>query len=342
MGKVGVAKLEAWVGIALDQPDPEVCVNHKVKAKDLKATINLARIELWSCSPNRICHESLQLWDKLLIDTEATLRVMLIQIPLELIQRHLVGRFVLSIVLSLVLNSVIVQMDELVETLGGVLDTRCAQVGISVGICTDGTSMRLLYSQAVRTDVKLSPVNQEGVLDVLLDDPRSVSLGSHTGSHFLCGAIDLDATPSVAPLARFDQPYPLVRLLTEGPESLLPRLQRGLITSCTNNSSERDRSIRINPMGSEKFHHSLAQPTLRAESRTSFKVIVNTKGCRLRTQACASVVCQVALCRSHALDPSTPHCCGHFQRALLIRGHTYSRAAVGHCIQETLALVLRP
>eukprot|EP00971_Amphidinium_carterae_P027778 547671-Amphidinium_carterae.1 len=42
------------------------------------------------------------------------------------------------------------------------------------------------------------PVNQEGVLDVLLDDPRSVSLGSHTGSHFLAGSSTHKSTIDLA------------------------------------------------------------------------------------------------------------------------------------------------
>lgn len=157
--------------------------------------------------PDRVRHDLPYLWNDMLHHIDMSVPVLLVNVPLELLERDLVPILKLAVVLRMLLDSVIGQMHvfglqvvqrELLARgpdIPALLEKEGSQGPVERGQnCED-------------SDVKLPLLIEQGVLNVLLDDigPGGRSF-PHDRLDFLETADHLDAVPTVRALSGLDDP----------------------------------------------------------------------------------------------------------------------------------------
>lgn len=91
------------VGVHFNEPDPEVLINQKVKAKKLEAIFALVRVQRLLSRHVHIEHQIHNPLDNVLLDVYLVLREGLIQILLECFEADGVAILVLTIVVTVLL-----------------------------------------------------------------------------------------------------------------------------------------------------------------------------------------------------------------------------------------------
>mmetsp|Transcript_54026 Transcript_54026/g.150237 ORF Transcript_54026/g.150237 Transcript_54026/m.150237 type:complete len:284 (+) Transcript_54026:522-1373(+) len=240
--KVRTAKVEAWVGVALDEPDTETGVDHEIETVHLEAIRNAAGVQLRGSGPDGVRHEPSNLGHDPLPNRHTVSGMVLVQVSLPLLQGHLVRRLKLPVILAMLLYRVVVEVRHPVEAFCCVLDTCCAQVRVPIAEDAPSSSRWLLRHQTISTYVELPLVDEERPLDVLLDDPDFL-LRINAAGYLLRVVVDPNSTSSVAPLTRLHQPHPLTSLVAERVERLPPKGELRVRCAPAHHEGQRDRAV---------------------------------------------------------------------------------------------------
>ena len=208
---------QARVRVDLNKVEAEILIKHEIVAKHLKCVVQPARVYLAIDGPVRVSHQLPDLRDYMLEDINVHVWVRLLQVLLEVIQTQLVTVLILPVVVGILLHRVIGQVNELVVH---VLDVeflaRRADVGIFIEVPFEMTVDA--SHEAIAAEVKLPSMNQQGVVNVSLNDesliesvpscilysaraihndaPDLVEVGAH-----------LNALPTISILPRLYNPY---------------------------------------------------------------------------------------------------------------------------------------
>jgi hypothetical protein len=105
------------------------------------------------------------------LDIQLILRECLVKILLEHFETHGITVFMLAIVLAMFLKTVVGKMNIIVFVIQRVRVATCSQVAFLVII-----ELLLVRGECPHADVELPPLEQQGFLDILLNDPVRVEL----------------------------------------------------------------------------------------------------------------------------------------------------------------------
>lgn len=128
------AFLNAGIRVALDQPHRQVCIHHKVEAKNFKAPLAPLWVKLCSDTFKSLIDKELHIVHQIPLDTESVLLFeVLIDVSLQILKWELVAILVPSICCVVLLHSIVRQVYEgVVAVVDFVLGTRCAEVSFSI------------------------------------------------------------------------------------------------------------------------------------------------------------------------------------------------------------------
>ena len=196
-----------WIRVDFDEPDAEVLVDHEVEPEKFVGVLPLARVERGPTRHIAIDGNVLHPGDEVFLDLQFVLWVLVVQVLLKLLEADDVAFLVHAVcVLVLDLKTIVRQVNILIVLvdLSCVLLAARAQVANVVEV-----EFVVAVGEAPHSDVELSILEEQGLLDVLLDDPVRELQARFEKSDDLIEIIkDLDALALV--LVRWlDQPYVL-------------------------------------------------------------------------------------------------------------------------------------
>ena len=109
-GHEGGGEFEAGVGVAFDDVNFEVTINHKIVPKNLKRVLPPMRINFRKSRIKTICHQPRYLRHQIFPKIDFLLRKRMIQIPLKLLKRYLIPALKSPVLFTRLLYRVISKM----------------------------------------------------------------------------------------------------------------------------------------------------------------------------------------------------------------------------------------
>lgn len=177
--------------------------------------MQLSWVNLTISCPEGVCHKFLDLRHKVPPYIYFQSWILVPEVLLEVLQRHFVAIFELSIVVTVLLYGIIGQMNKLViQVVDVILLTTSSNVTILIEVTFQ---MTIDWSQhSITPEVKFSLMYEQRIINVFLNDKSSI-FGQWVIRCSLYDLLDLihvgrhiDSIPSISVLSRFDDPYILM------------------------------------------------------------------------------------------------------------------------------------
>mmetsp|Transcript_55586 Transcript_55586/g.148205 ORF Transcript_55586/g.148205 Transcript_55586/m.148205 type:complete len:237 (-) Transcript_55586:224-934(-) len=169
-------------------------------------------IEFGDHRPNYICGQLAHLVEDTIPDVNLAWSDSDVRVLLQLVQGQLVPSLELAVAVPFLLHGVIVEMNHLVKSVGGILLRRSAAVGLLVhvgqhragSVCCNITLMH----KTIRSNVKLSPRYQQWSLNVLLQNQGLFRpcFGGDPLLDLLQGVENTNTAPAVGKFSRLHNP----------------------------------------------------------------------------------------------------------------------------------------
>ena len=177
--KKWAANFETGVGICFYEINFEIFIDHEIVSKNLKAVLNSIWVDLRSNRPEWVCDQSFHLWEQITHEVYVSLRMVLVQISLEIVDWKLISTFKFSIILWLHLDCIVCQMDVFTMKITQVkLFWWCSEIAISVHVAFQNSIYRRHHG--IASDVEFSAIYQERSINVFLYyRGPTTSIGSH-------------------------------------------------------------------------------------------------------------------------------------------------------------------
>ena len=144
-----------------------------------------------------------------------------------------------------------------------------------------------MHDEEECTDVELAPLDEQGVLDVLLHHPAA-RLGGDPRADLLEGVVDADAAATVRVVRGLDDPHrALRRRRLEAALKRLPLRARRLLDE----EGQRNKVENIETLRQHQAREGVAQPTLRHEGVVALEMVVQVPAGGFMTTRRAAASC---------------------------------------------------
>ena len=215
----GVRCPEERIIVDLNEPNAKVLIKQKIEAEKFEDVHAVIWIHFALDAKEGVNDEVLDPRQQELLDPEPVLAVMLVEVALQVVIVQRVALLVLRVALAFHLEALVSQVHEVVLVVEVVLGGTGPQIAVLVEV-----NAKVVGDNGPDPNVELAPIEEKGVLDVLLHDP----------------APDLrvpmvDAIVDVAQIPEYLNASPLVqRRRLHQPHVLLAVLHgHALLPSCT-------------------------------------------------------------------------------------------------------------
>ena len=220
--KKWATNFKTGVSICFYEVNFEIFINHEIVSENLKTVLNPIWVDLRSNRPEWVCNQSLHLREEITHEVHVSLRVVLVQISLEIVDWKLISTFKFTIILWRHLDGIVCQMNEFAMKIAQVkLFWWCSEIAISVHVAFQNSIYRCHHG--IASDIKFPAMYQERSIDVFLHNRGpAASIRSHRlhyWSDFRDRICDLNSSTSVWIFTWLDDPNIEVSLLFKVLES---------------------------------------------------------------------------------------------------------------------------